>query len=198
MNLKQSLHSLLADNETVEVINQLRTLTEEAVPHLREEVEQVSARYEANVEQSSLEFADETSTNKENARIKYLLLSIINRLPDDAELPSAIMQRRSKIAAFIVLGVGILAAIAFNLDFFKKEEPLPVIKPAVEQAKTVVTPATTPPAVVPTPQTPIATPAVVPPAPVDSVKVDTVPKKKVRRVRKPPVVVPEQEFGISQ
>lgn len=200
MNLKQSLHSLLADNETVEVINQLRVLTEEALPNLRDEVEQVSARYEANLEQSSLEFADELSTNKENARIKYLLLSIINRMPDDAELPSAIMQRRSKMAAFIVLGVGILAAIAFNLDFFKKEEPLPATKPKTEQAKTVVTPETAPPAVAaPTPQTPLVAPAIVPPVPVvDTLKLDTLPKKKVRRVRKAPVIVPEQQFGVSQ
>jgi hypothetical protein len=198
MNLKQSLHSLLADNETVEVINQLRSLTEEAVPNLREEVEQVAARYEANIEQSGLEFADELSTNKENARIKYLLLSIINRLPEDAELPSAIMQKRSKMAAFIVLGVGILAAIAFNFDLFKKEDPAPVVKPAIEQTKTVATPAATPPAVATTPQAPITTPVTVPPVLKDSTKLDTLPKKKIRRVKKAPVVVPEQQFGISQ
>jgi hypothetical protein len=194
MNLKQSLHSLLADNETAEVITQLRNLTEEAVPNLREEVEQVSTRYEANLEQSSLEFADETSTNKENARIKYLLLSIINRLPEDAELPSAIMQRRSKIAAFIVLGVAVLALIAFNLDFFKKDEPIvpvpiPVFRPATEQPKTGVTPAIALP--------PVA-PVTVPPVLKDSTKVDTLPKKKIRRIKKAPVVVPQQQFGISQ
>jgi hypothetical protein len=198
MNLKQSLHSLLADNETAEVITQLRNLTEEAVPNLREEVEQVSARYEANIEQSGLEFADELSTNKENARIKYLLLSIINRLPEDAELPSAIMQRRSKIAAFIVLGVGVLALIAFNLDFFKKEEPIvpvpiPVFKTTTEQPKTG-TPATAQSPVANTLQTPITLPPVLK----DSTKVDTLPKKKFRRIKKPPVVAPEQQFGISQ
>jgi hypothetical protein len=202
MNLKQSLHSLLADNETVEVINQLLSLTEETLPQLREEVEQVAARQEANVEQSSLEFADELSTNKEKARIKYLLLSIINRMPDDAELPSAIMQRRSKMAAFIVLGVAILAAVAFNLDFInldflKKDEVIPVVKPTTEQAKTaVVTP--TPPAVAQQPQTPIVAPVTVPPVLKDSVKVDTLPKKKIRRVKKVPVLVPQEQFGISQ
>jgi hypothetical protein len=198
MNLKQSLHSLLADNETVEVISQLRHLTEESLPQLREEVEQVAARYEANVEQSSLEFADELSTNKENARIKYLLLSIINRLPEDAELPSAIMQRRSRLAAFIVLSVGLLAAVAFNWEYLKKE----FAPTTVEPIKTVAKPVPVPPVVTNTPQTPTVepvAPVVVPPLPVvDSTKLDTVPKKKIRRVKKARVIVPEQQFGISQ
>ncbi|MDZ7877275.1 MAG: hypothetical protein U5L45_06385 [Saprospiraceae bacterium] len=196
MKLKQSLHSLLSDNEIVEVINQLRSLPKDALSNLRDEVEQVAARYEANLEQSSLEFADELSTNKENARIKYLLLSIINRLPEDAELPSAVMQRRSKMAVFIVLGLVLLAAIAFNLDFFKKEEPILAPKPVPEQIKTVVTPASVALNVVVQPQTPTAS-AVTPPL-VDSLKLDTLPKKKLRRVRKTPVVVPEQQFGISE
>ena len=195
MNLKQSLHSLLADKETVEVITQLRSLSEESLVDLKDEIEQVAARFEANIEQSHGEFADELSTNKENARIRYLLLSIINRLPDDAELPSAIMQKRSKMAALIVLGVAILALIAFNFDLFKKEEPIAVAKPVIEQPKVVIAP------VVEQPQTvvePLVAPVVVPPVIVDSVpKVDTLRKKRFRRIKKAPVIT-TVPIGISQ
>jgi hypothetical protein len=194
MNLKQSLHSLLADNETAEVITQLRSLSDTSLGNLKEEVEQVAARFEANIEQSHGEFADELSTNKENARIRYLLLSIINRLPDDAELPSAIMRKRSKMAAFIVLGVAILALIAFNFDLFKKEEPIAVAKPVIEQPKVVVAPAIEQPKVV---IEPVAAPVVVPPIIVDSVpKVDTLRKKRFRRIKKAPVIT--EPYGISQ
>jgi hypothetical protein len=200
MNLKQSLHSLLADNETAEVITQLRTLPEKSMGNLQEEIEQVAARYEANIEQSHLEFADELSTSKENARIRYLLLSIINRLPEDAELPSAVMAKRSKMAAFIVLGVAILALIAFNFDFFKKEEP--VATPVVQQPKAPTTPAVQQTIAVPTTAavapatTPIATPPIVV---VDSLKkLDTLPKKKIRRIKKAPVVPAEPVLGVSQ
>ena len=195
MNLKQSLHSLLADKETAEVITQLRSLSEESLVDLKDEIEQVAARFEANIEQSHGEFADELSTNKENARIRYLLLSIINRLPDDAELPSAIMQKRSKMAALIVAGVAILALIAFNFDLFKKEEPIAVAKPVIEQPKVVIAP------VVEQPQTvvePLVAPVVVPPVIVDSVpKVDTLRKKRFRRIKKAPVIT-TVPIGISQ
>jgi hypothetical protein len=201
MNLKQSLHSLLADNETAEVITQLRAATEEASPKLFEEVEQVAARLEANIEQSHGEFADELSTNKENARIRYLLLSIINRLPEDAELPSMVREKRLKMAFFIITAVAILALAAFNFDLLKKEEPTanPVVErpkvaiaPVVEQPQTVVTPAVAP--VV----APLGTPIVTPPVVLDSVKkVDTLVKKKIRRIRKAPVVT-EPVLGVSQ
>ncbi len=195
MNLKQSLHSLLADNETAEVITQLRSLSGDALGDLKEEIEQVSARFEANIEQSHGEFADELSTNKENARVRYLLLSIINRLPDDAELPSAIMQKRSKMAAFIVAGVAILALIAFNFDLFKKEEPIVVAKPVIEQPKVVVAPVVEQPKVV---VEPVVAPVVAPPVVVDSVpKIDTLRKKRFRRIKKAPVVTPDP-IGISQ
>jgi hypothetical protein len=196
MNLKQSLHSLLADNETAEVITQLRSLPEKSVGNLQEEVEQVADRYEANMAQSGLEFADELSTNKENARIRYLLLSIINRLPEDAELPSAVMAKRSKMAVFIVLGVAVLALVAFNFDFFKKEEPL---KPVVnEPVKAATTPSVEAPKVAATPAA--AVPLVTPSAVLtDSTKkLDTLPKKKIRRIRKAPVVPAEPVLGVSQ
>jgi hypothetical protein len=195
MNLKQSLHSLLADRETAEVITQLRSLSEESLADLKDEVEQVAARFEANIEQSHSEFADELSTNKENARIRYLLLSIINRLPDDAELPSAIMQKRSKMAALIVLGVAILALIAFNFDLFKTEKPIVVAKPVIEQPKVVVAPVIEQPKVV---IEPVAAPVVAPPIIVDSVpKVDTLRKKRFRRIKKAPVIT-TNPIGISQ
>ncbi len=200
MNLKQSLHSLLADKETAEVINQLRTLPDDALPDLQEEVEQIAARFEANITQSHGEFADELSTNKENARIRYQLLSIINRLPDDAELPAAILQKRSKMAIFIVVGVAILALIAFNFDLFRKEES--ATKPTLAQAKTPVSPV-----VVEQPKV-VATPAIAPTsipvaaAPqivIDSIKkIDTLIKKKIRRIRKAPVVPAQPVLGVSQ
>ena len=177
------------------MITQLRSLSEESLVDLKDEIEQVAARFEANIEQSHGEFADELSTNKENARIRYLLLSIINRLPDDAELPSAIMQKRSKMAALIVAGVAILALIAFNFDLFKKEEPIAVAKPVIEQPKVVIAP------VVEQPQTvvePLVAPVVVPPVIVDSVpKVDTLRKKRFRRIKKAPVIT-TVPIGISQ
>jgi Effector-associated domain 11 len=196
MNLKQSLHSLLADNETAEVITQLRALTEESVPNLQEEVEQVAARFEANIDQSHSDFADELSTSKENARIRYLLLSIINRLPDDAELPSAILQKRSKMAVFIVIGVAVLALIAFNLDLFRKEMPPPAVAPVASQVPMVQKPA-----VVAEQPKPVvsAVPAAIPAAIVmDTTRKDTLPKKKIRRIRKPVVVPAEPVLGVSQ
>jgi hypothetical protein len=203
MNLKQSLHSLLADNETAEVITQLRALTEESLHNMQEEVEQVATRFEANIDQSHSELADELSTNKENARIRYQLLSIINRLPDDAELPSVILQKRSKLAVFIVAGVAILALIAFNFDLFKREEP--IAKPSISQAQTPVAPVVAEASkVVATPATvpavaPVTTPVAAPQIVVDTLKkVDTLPKKKVRRVRKAPVVPAEPVLGVSQ
>jgi hypothetical protein len=203
MNLKQSLHSLLADNETAEVITQLRALTEESLQNMQEEVEQVATRFEANIDQSHSELADELSTNKENARIRYQLLSIINRLPDDAELPSVILQKRSKLAVFIVAGVAILALIAFNFDLFKREEP--IAKPSIPQAQTPVAPVVAEaPKEVATPATvpavaPVTTPVAAPQIVVDTLKkVDTLPKKKVRRVRKAPVVPAEPVLGVSQ
>jgi hypothetical protein len=195
MNLKQSLHSQLADKETAEVITQLRSLSEESLVDLKDEIEQVAARFEANIEQSHGEFADELSTNKENARIRYLLLSIINRLPDDAELPSAIMQKRSKMAALIVLGVAILALIAFNFDLFKKEEPIVVEKPVIEQPKLVIARVEEQPKVA---VEPVVAPITSPPVIVDSVpKVDTLRKKRFRRIKKTPVIT-TNPIGISQ
>jgi hypothetical protein len=200
MNLKQSLHSLLADNETAEVITQLLDATQESSPDLYAEVEQISARFEANIDQSRTEFADELSTNRESAKIKYLLLSVINRLPEDAELPSAVKAKRLKIAGLIVLGVAILGLVAYNFDFFKKNEtpttetPKSVVQPVVETPKTVVaTPAT--PAVAPV-SVPSVTPIVLP---TDTLKkLDTLVKKKIRRIKKAPVVPPTEPYGISQ
>ena len=68
MNLKQSLHSLLSDNQTAEVIKQVRSLTENKLTGLHNELEQISALFEQNEEESRLEFADETTTHKNNAK----------------------------------------------------------------------------------------------------------------------------------
>ncbi len=198
MNLKQSLHSLLADNETAEVIKQLREATEESSPKLFQEVEDIEMRFEANIEQSHNEFADELSTNKENARIRYQLLSVINRLPEDAELPSTVREKRLKIAGLIVLGVAIFGLIAFNFDWFKKDQAAkPIVEPVIEAPKTSTTPVQQAQTVA---ATPAVAPAVVPPAVlIDTLKkVDTLVKKKIRRIKKPPVVPAEPVLGVSQ
>jgi hypothetical protein len=195
MNLKQSLHSLLADNETAEVITQLLDATQESSPDLYAEIEQISARFEANIDQSRTEFADELSTNRESAKIKYQLLSVINRLPEDAELPSVGKEKRLKLAGLIVLGVAILGLIAYNFDFFKKFET-----PSTEAPKTVTQPVSeTPKMAVATPTAPTATPKTQPTFPIDTLKkVDTLVKKKIRRIKKTPVVPPAEPYGISQ
>ena len=200
MNIKQSLHSLLADNETVEVIKQLRSITEKDLTLLHDEVEQISARFQQNIENSHHELSDEATINRENSSIRYALFSIINRLPENAILPADLQAKRLKIAAFMVLGVALFGLIGFNYtDFFNKETPQTLVKPiAVEPIKDmaipVVTPVEAPAAPVVAPVMPTQTPQIV----VDSVpRVDTLLKKKVRRFKKKTAIVIGDTFKVN-
>ena len=192
MTIKQSLHSLLADNETAEVIKQLRSITEADLTHLNAEVEQISARFQQNIENSHHELSDEATINRENSSIRYALFAVINKLPEDAILPADLQAKRLKIATFMVLGVALFALIGFNYtNFFNNETPKTVVKPVVIEPITAVsTPAV---ALVQTPTVaPVQTPVVAPVTPtqtpliaVDTVpKIDTLRKKKVRRIKK--------------
>lgn len=189
MNIKQSLHSLLADNETAEVIKQLRSITEADLTHLNAEVEQISTRFQQNIENSHHELSDEASINRENSSIRYALFAVINKLPEDAVLPADLQAKRLKIAAFMVLGVALFALIGFNYtNFFNNETPQTVVKPvAVEPKIEVSTP-------VVAPVTPVQTPQIV----VDTVpKIDTLRKKKMRRVKKVAPVVIGDTFKVN-
>lgn len=186
MNLKQSLHSLLADNETSEVIKQLRSITEgSSLTGLNAEVERIATRFQENIEESHHELSDEGTINRENSSIRYALFAVINKLPEDAVLPEAQHARRLKIALFIIAAVALFAIVALNLEWFKigvidnsvaTATPTPsVTKPVVEQPKIAVAP-------LPSPTlAPIDTPTIK----IDTaLKVDTLRKKKVRRVKK--------------
>ena len=159
MNLKQSLHSLLAENETAEVITQLRSITEGSLTALNAEVEQISTRFQENIEESHHELSDEGTINRENSSIKYALFAVINKLPEDAVLPEAQHAKRLKIALFMIAAVAIFAIVAFNLEWFKIE-----ILPSPTPVPSVATP------VVESPQTPVA-PVVPPVVPVDTPKI---------------------------
>ncbi len=196
MNIKQSLHSLLADNETAEVIKQLRSITEGDLTPLHDEVALISTRFQQNIEGSHHELSDEATVNRENSSIRYALFSVINRLPEDAVLPAEQQAKRLKIASFMVLCVALFALIGFNYgDFFNKETPTTVVKPVVIQPTTAVsTPVVTPVAPV---EKPATTSVVAPVAPVQTsqIVVDTVPrvdtllKKKPRRFKKRTAVI---------
>ena len=196
MNLKQSLHSLLADNETAEVIKQLLSITEGYLTALNAEVEQISTRFQENIEESHHELSDGGTIRRENSSIRYALFAVINKLPEDAVLPEAQHAKRLKIALFMMTAVTIFAIVAFNLEWFKIETlpsptPVPsVATPIVASPQKAVVPVTTP---------------VVPIAPLNSpkiiadklLKVDTLPKKKVRRVKKTPNVVIGDTFRVN-
>lgn len=194
MNIKQSLHSLLADNETAEVIKQLRSITEADLTPLKDEVEQISARFQQNIENSHHELSDEATINRENSSIRYALFSVINRLPEDAVLPADLQAKRLRIAAFMIFGVALFALIGFNYsDFFNKETPpQTVVKPVVAEPKIEISTPVVAPVVAPV--TPVQTPQIV----VDSVpKVDTLRKKKVRRAKKVAPVVIGDTFKVN-
>ncbi len=193
MNIKQSLHSLLADNETAEVIKQLRSITEADLTHLNAEVEQISTRFQQNIENSHHELSDETTINRENSSIRYALFAVINKLPEDAVLPVDLQAKRLKTAAFMVLGVILFALIGFNYtDFFSKIMPQEGVKSiAVAPKVAVSTPEVAP---VEAPVTSVQTPQIV----ADSVpKVDTLLKKKVRLFKKKTVVVVGNTFKVN-
>lgn len=204
MNLKQSLHSLLADNETAEVITHLRSITEGSSMDLNAEVEQISTRFQENIEESHHELSDEGTINRENASIRYALFSVINKLPEDAILPEAQHAKRLKIALFMIAAVVIFAIFAFNLQWFRMETP-----------DSVATPPTTPPPVTPnietpviassqTPVAPVTTPAT-PAVPTNAPKIvantlprlDTLPKKKIKRIKPTPNVIIGDTFRIN-
>ena len=200
MNLKQSLRSLLADNETAEVITQLRSITEGSLTDLNADVEQISTRFQENIEESHHELSDEGTITRENSSIRYALFAVINKLPEDAVLPEAQHAKRLKIALFMVAAVAIFAIVAFNFDWFKIETlpsptPVPnVATPIVASPQKAVVPVTTP---VTTPVAPIA-PLNSPKIIADTLlKVDTLPKKKVRRVKKTPNVVIGDTFRVN-
>ena len=190
MNLKQSLHSLLADNETAEVIKQLLSITEGSLTDLNAEVEQISTRFQENIEESHHELSDEGTITRENSSIRYALFAVINKLPEYAVLPEAQQAKRLKIALFMIAAVAIFAIVAFNLEWFKIQTPN-----AVAATPTTTLNVATP--VVESPQTP--------PAPRDTptivantlLKVDTLRKKKVRRVKKTPNVVIGDTFRVN-
>ena len=193
MNLKQSLHSLLADNETAEVIKQLRSITEGALTDLNAEVEQISTRFQENIEESHRELSDEGTITRENSSIRYALFAVINKLPEDAVLPEAQQAKRLKIALFMIAAVAIFAIVAFNLEWFKIETlsaitPTPnVTTPVVESPQTPLVPVTTPVA-------PVDTPKIV----ADTLlKSDTLRKKKVRRVKKTSNVIIGDTFRVN-
>ena len=194
MNLKQSLHSLLADNETAEVIKQLRSITEGALTDLNAEVEQISTRFQENIEESHRELSDEGTITRENSSIRYALFAVINKLPEDAVLPEAQHAKRLKIALFMIAAVAIFAIVAFNLEWFKIETPNAV----------AATPTTTPNVATPVvespqmPLAPVTTPLNSPKIVADTLlKVDTLRKKKVRRVKKTPNVVIGDTFRVN-
>ena len=204
MTIKQSLHSLLADNETAEVIIQLRAVTEGSLSALNGEVEQISARFQRNIEDSHHELSDESSINRENSSIRYALFAVINKLPENVLLPEDLQAKRLKIAAFMVLCVALFALIGFNYsNFFTEETPKTVIKPIAVEPKTAVAtpivatvevPIASVQAPVVTPVTPLQTPQIV----VDSVsKVDTLLKKKTRRFKKKTTVVVGNTFKVN-
>jgi Effector-associated domain 11 len=186
MNLKQSLHSLLADNETAEVIKQLRSITKTDLTPLHDEVEQISTRFQQNIENSHHELSDESSINRENSSIRYALFAVINKLPEGAILPAAQQAKRLRIAAFMVLCVTLFALIAFNYaDFFNKETPKTAITPLSIEPPKVVT-------------EPIVAPLNAPKTLVDTVpKVDTLRKKRVRRIKKAPPVAIGDTFKVN-
>ncbi len=197
MNIKQSLHSLLADNETAEVIKQLRSITESDLTHLNAEVEQISMRFQQNIENSHHELSDEGSINRENSSIRYALFAVINKLPEDAILPADLQAKRLKIAALMVLGVALFALIGFNYtNFFNKETPKTVVKPIViEPTTSVSTPVIAP---VEVPDAPVVASVQTPQIAVDSVpKVDTLLKKKPRRFKKKTAVVIGDTFKVN-
>lgn len=204
MNIKQSLHSLLADNETAEVIKQLRSITAADLTHLNDEVEQISTRFQQNIENSHHELSDEGSINRENSSIRYALFAVINKLPEDAILPADLQAKRLKIAAFMVLGVALFALIGFNYThFFNNETSQTVVKPVavapkIEVATPIVAPVQTPVAATQTPVvapiTPVQTPQIV----VDTaLRVDTLRKKKVRRLKKVAPIVIGDTFKVN-
>ena len=190
MNLKQSLHSLLADNETAEVIKQLHSITKGALTDLNAEVEQISTRFQENIEESHHELSDEGTINRKNSSIRYALFAVINKLPEDAVLPEAQHAKRLKIALFMIAAVTIFAIVAFNLEWFKIETPH-----TVAATPTTTSSVATP--VVKSPQTPIApmdTPEIV----ADTLlKMDTLRKKKVRRVKKTANVIIGDTFRVN-
>ena len=193
MNLKQSLHSLLADNETAEVIKQLLSITEGSLTALNAEVEQISTRFQENIEESHHELSDEGTISRENSSIRYALFAVINKLPEDAVLPETQQAKRLKIAMFMVTVVAIFAIVAFNLEWFKIETlPPPTLVSNV--ATPIIIPPQTAVAPVMTPVAPVDTPKIV----ADTLlKVDTLPKKKVRRVKKTPNVIIGDTFRVN-
>lgn len=196
MNLKQSLHSLLADSETAEVIEQLRSITEGALTGLNAEVEQISTRFQENIEKSHHELSDEGAINRENSSIRYALFAVINRLPEDAVLPEAQRAKRLKIALFMIAAVTIFAIVAFNFGRFKLER-LPANTPAPNVAMPIVESSQTPRARITPPVTPVVPMNVSKIVANTPLKVDSLPKKKVRRVKKIPPVIIGDTFKIN-
>ncbi len=196
MNLKQSLHSLLADSETAEVIEQLRSITEGALTGLNAEVEQISTRFQENIEKSHHELSDEGAINRENSSIRYALFAVINRLPEDAVLPEAQRAKRLKIALFMIAAVTIFAIVAFNFGRFKLER-LPANTPAPNVAMPIVESSQTPRARITPPVTPVVPMNVSKIVANTPLKVDSLPKKKVRRVKKIPPVILGDTFKIN-
>lgn len=200
MNIKQSLHSLLADNETAEVIKQLRSITENDLMPLHDEVAQISARFQQNIENSHHELSDEGSINRENSSIRYALFAVINKLPEDAVLPADLHAKRLRTATLMVLCVALFALIGFNYaDFFNKETPTTVIKPVVIEPITAIsTPVVAPVTPVGAPATPVIAPVQTPQIVVDTTpKLDTLQKKKVRRFKKKTTVVVGNTFKVN-
>lgn len=138
MSQKQILSNLLAENKIAQVITQLLSITK-SDDDLNGEVTQISARFQQNENQRRLNLADSDEINREYAKIRNALLSIINRLPDSSGvLPVVKKQNWLAIGAFIVGLIAIVANIGTIKDsFFKKGEPKQVVQSSVEPQKNV-------------------------------------------------------------
>ena len=173
MTLKQSLHNLLADNNLDELIKELRSITEGGTSlGLQREIEQLSVRHAENVAKNKVQAADDVKYNQEDSKIKYALLSIINRLPNVDNTSFSFKSREVKIWGAIAGGILLVGGIVYML---------------LTRVDTPVSPSITPTPIVkaPLPIVKIDTlPKIVIDSPkiaVDTVKIDTMLKKKRKR-----------------
>ena len=164
--------------------------------YLNAEVEQISTRFQDNIEQSPHELSDEGSINRENSSTRYALFVVINRLPEDASLPADLQAKRLKISIFLLLCIALFALIGFNYtDFFNKETrqineetPQTVVKPLTLKSEIATS----------TPVVAQAAPEQTPQIVTDSVlKVDTLLKKKNRRFKKKTGIVARDSLKVN-
>ena len=140
MSANQVLLKQLAENKIEQVITQLLSITKSDAD-LNGEVTQISARFQQNENQRRLNLADSDEINREYAKIRNALLSIINRLPDSGGvLPVVKKQNWLAIGAFIVGLIAVLANIATIKDVFFKKEEIKTPATVVESPKVDIKP----------------------------------------------------------